>query len=121
MILPRYEIIDIDPFTHREHEQMGSKAKFWCRIGTEKWLFKQCRPGTGEDWAEKIAAEVAALLGLPHARVELAALGETRGSISLDFAAGSDLIHGNELLWRLDPSYPLTKSWGAPHTLSRMF
>jgi hypothetical protein len=79
---------------------------FWYRDGTEKWLFKSCRDGTGEDWAEKIAAEVAALLGLPHASYELAEAEGKRGSVCLDFAGVSDLVHGNELLWEVNQTYP---------------
>lgn len=107
MELPPYDIVSVDPSAEREHEQMGSKAKFWFRVDDEKWLFKHRRDGTGEDWSEKIAAEVAALLGLPHARVELAEYKGGRGSICLDFAGSSDLIHGNELLWQMDASYPV--------------
>jgi len=55
---------------------MGSKAKFWCkRVGTEeRYLLKYPRTNTGEDWAEKIAAELAGSRGLrlPHARVDFA-------------------------------------------------
>lgn len=111
MSLQMYDIVSVDPRADREHEQMGSKEKFWYRAGTEKWLFKSCRDGTGEDWAEKIAAEVAALLGLPHARYELAQAEEKRGSICLDFAGDADLIHGNELLWQIDQSYPLSHKY----------
>jgi hypothetical protein len=60
-------------------EPMGSKEKFWCtRRGTEeRYLLKYARAETGEDWAEKIAAELAGDGGLrlPHARVELATFG----------------------------------------------
>jgi hypothetical protein len=119
--LGTYDIITVDPLADREHEQMGSKAKFWYRTNDGKWLFKRCRPGTGEDWAEKVAAEVAGLLGLPHALVELAEVDGTKGSICLDFAGHSDLIHGNELLWQLDQSYPLKQFWRvSAHTVENV-
>jgi hypothetical protein len=52
---------------------MGSKRKFWFRDEHDRaWLFKYARSGSGEDWAEKIAAELAAALGLPCAYAELA-------------------------------------------------
>lgn len=45
---------------------------------SERWLFKYARLSngqvTGEHWAEKVASEVAGLLHIPHARVELATL-----------------------------------------------
>ncbi|MDP3722763.1 MAG: HipA domain-containing protein [Candidatus Omnitrophota bacterium] len=84
-------------------EQLGSKPKFWFRRSDDEqqWLFKFSREGTGEDWAEKIAAELAAVLHIPAAKVELAEFGGRRGSISRSFVLsqeGWDLIHGNELL-----------------------
>lgn len=121
MSLPEYTIVSVDPLAERELEQMGSKEKFWYRAGEEKWLFKSCREGTGEDWAEKIAGEVATLLGLPHARYELAEAGGKRGSVCLDFAGNSDLIHGNELLWQIDQSYPVSRNWRvSAHTVSNV-
>ena len=107
-----YDIVSVDPRADREHEQMGSKAKFWYRSDEHKWLYKRCREGTGEDWAEKLGEVVAAQLDLPHARVELASLGDERGSISLDIVGDATLVHGNELLWEIDPNYPKSQSWG---------
>jgi len=106
-----YEIESVDRRAKREHEQMGSKLKFWYQSGAKKWLYKLCRPDTGEDWAEKVAAEVAALLGLPHAHVELAESEGKRGCVSLDFVGESELIHGNELLLAEDPQYPAEQFW----------
>lgn len=84
-------------------EQLGSKPKFWFRLkdDEQRWLFKFAREGTGEHWAEKIAGEVANLLGLPAARVELADFMGKRGSASRSFVfkeQGWDLVHGDELL-----------------------
>ncbi|MBI3321425.1 MAG: HipA domain-containing protein [Candidatus Omnitrophica bacterium] len=84
-------------------EQMGSKRKFWFRRPDDgqQWLFKFSREGTGEDWAEKIAAEIAGILEISAPGVELAVFDGRRGSISRSFVLqreGWDLIHGNELL-----------------------
>lgn len=84
-------------------EQLGSKPKFWFRWegDTQPWLFKYTREGTGEDWSEKIAAEIARLIELPAARVELADFMGKRGSASRSFVfqhEGVDLVHGDELL-----------------------
>jgi HipA-like C-terminal domain len=84
-------------------EQVGSKPKFWFRRSDDeqRWLFKFSRQGTGEDWAEKIAAELAAVLEIPAATVELADFNGHRGSISRSFVLSSegwDLVHGDELL-----------------------
>ena len=56
-----------------ELEPLGTKPKFWFRDEAgDLCLFKEARPNTGEDWAEKIACELAQLLGLPHAEYNLA-------------------------------------------------
>lgn len=104
-------------------EQIGSKAKFWFREapGNERWLFKEARARTGEDWAEKLAAEIAGLLGLPHATVELARHRGTAGIVTKDFTETRpklELVHGNELLFELDSSYPKTGGYRVhQHTL----
>jgi hypothetical protein len=90
---------------------MGSKLKFWYVDPGDQnlWLFKYARKNTGEDWAEKIASEIGALLCLPHARVELATCQQNRGIISLDFTdrrKRGEFVPGNELLVEIDRSYP---------------
>ena len=87
---------------------MGSKRKFWFRDEMDRnWLFKYARPQSGEDWAEKVAAELAELLGLPCARAEMACCGDQAGVAVLDFTdANTELVHGNQLLARRDPGYP---------------
>jgi hypothetical protein len=90
-------------------EPIGSKEKFWFRDGSDFWLFKQARANTGENWAEKIAAELAGLLGLPHAQVELATHEGSLGIVTTNFTnlrIPSVLVHGNELLFMLDKDYP---------------
>jgi len=86
---------------------MGSKAKFWFdheELGP--CLFKEAREGTGEDWSEKVAAELAELLSLPHARYELASSEGKRGVITPRMTgADEELVHGNELLVEIDPGY----------------
>jgi len=97
-----YPIIEVTRESVRESEDMGSKDKFWYLHPKEEegdWLFKYPRCNTGEHWAEKIAAEVAALLGIQHARVELAVFEEDKGSVTKSFAQeGQELIHGNQML-----------------------
>ena len=79
---------------------MGTKGKFWYRDTSYGMaLFKKGRPGTGEDWAEKVACELAQLMALPHAHYELATCGERRGVIGLSLVHGdARLVHGNEVL-----------------------
>lgn len=62
----QFQIIEVPDDAAESEEAMGSKFKFWFKhqdLG--KCLFKQVRPNTGEDWSEKVAAELAELLGLP--------------------------------------------------------
>jgi hypothetical protein len=99
-------------------EAMGTKPKSWFLRDGEKWLFKSTRQGQGEHWAEVIAANLAELLGLPHARYELASWRDRTGLVNSGVvtpsfvAKGLDLVHGNELLAERDPSYPIE---GARH------
>ena len=98
-----YPIYQVNPDWMIDPESMGSKEKFWYRDPFDEtgkaWLFKYPRSGSGEHWAEKIAAAVAEVLEIPHARVELAVCRGTRGTITESFVASDEtLVHGNELL-----------------------
>lgn len=95
-----YPIIEIEPNSVIGDEQLGSKPKFWFSRGEERWLFKERRPNTGEDWAEKVASEIAKLIGVNAADVELARYGDRLGCASKSFVIkDSDaLVHGNEIL-----------------------
>lgn len=90
-------------------EYLGTKAKFWYRDGERQMLFKAEERGTGEDWAEKIACELCAVLGLPHVHYEMAYdLDQRRpGVVCASFTPQPlALVHGNQLLLALDPAYP---------------
>jgi hypothetical protein len=111
-----------------QDEPMGSKDKWWCQLTTElgggRWLFKQPRqqPQNIEHLAEKIAYELARLIQLPCARVELAQFGAVRGSISLDVRApGEVLVHGNEIIAGHVLGYDLhQKRHTSDHTFERI-
>ena len=97
-----YPVIEIQPEWVLEPEAMGSKEKFWYRNRDEQdcdWLFKYPKEGTGQHWAEKVAAELAAVLHIRHAPVELAVFQGRRGSATESFAReGRNLFHGNQIL-----------------------
>lgn len=96
-----YSVFEIQPEWVLESEALGSKEKFWYRAkpGEAEWLFKFPQPNTGQHWAEKIAAEVAACLDIFHARVELAIFRGISGSATESFARdGRNLFHGNQIL-----------------------
>ena len=121
-----YPVVEIQAewLLDEPEEEMGSKRKFWYREEEDgsDWLFKFPRPNTGEHWAEKIAAEVANLLGIPHAAVELARFGDDRGSTSESFTPkGYELVHGNQLLERVVFDYNPDLTFGqSDHTLANI-
>lgn len=72
-----YPVLHISIDSPVGHEPMGTKRKFWLlHDDGRRCLFKYARVNsgitTGEDWAEKIAAELATLISIPAALVELA-------------------------------------------------
>lgn len=102
-----FPILTITSDQFADVEQLGSKEKFWFWHDGQKWLFKEARliespqgtEPTGEDWAEKIAAEIARVLAIPAATVELAEFEGRRGSASLNFTTtAQQLMHGNEVM-----------------------
>ncbi|UXH78499.1 HipA domain-containing protein [Roseateles amylovorans] len=119
-----YDVIDIPEEAREDTEQLGSKPKFWVTLNGQRWLFKEVRPNTGEDWAEKAAAEVAVALGVTAARVELAQYGGRRGCISLNFVdtrRGEALVHGNEIMAGHVTGYDRAKIFRqSDHTLANV-
>jgi hypothetical protein len=107
-------------------ETLGTKDKFW--YGNQRFLFKEARGGTGEDWAEKIAAQLAHALGMPHAEYDLAdwdsPTGSVRGVVTPNFCPpGAALTLGNELLSEADPGYAqgqVSKFRVQAHTVERV-
>lgn len=92
-----FPIIEVPTDAARAEEAMGSKSKFWHKdTNLGDCLFKRSRPNTGEDWSEKVAAELCHLLGLPHATYELAIWNGQLGIISPYFLPDkTDLVHGD--------------------------
>lgn len=117
-----YDVMQIPDNAPLASEQMGTKNKFWyldVRLG--RCLFKYPRPNTGEDWAEKVSAEIAELIGLPHARYELAEYRGANGTTCPTILAeGQSHIYGNELLARFVEGYDAsTKRYSqTKHTVS---
>ncbi|NOY54552.1 MAG: hypothetical protein GXP34_01045 [Actinobacteria bacterium] len=108
-----FEIIDVTEWQIAQTiEAIGTRPKQWLLDADEaSWLFKEARSDderpSGQDWAEKAVAELAQLLGVAVATVELAHWRGRRGIISLNFVTnGAMLVHGNELLSAEDPGYP---------------
>jgi len=82
----QFPIRDVSGWPARAEEQMGSKRKVWLAgPDQDPYLFKYVRQDSiggiyGDDWAEKLAAELAKLLGVPAAAVDLA---ERNGSAGI--------------------------------------
>jgi hypothetical protein len=116
-----FSVIDVPADAAQAEEAMGTKFKFWYddpQFGD--CLFKCARRNTGEDWSEKIAAELCTLLGLPHATYELATWQGQPGTISPNLLPPNTvLIHGNDILAGLVSSYPRDAGYNlSQHTLS---
>ena len=120
-----YPILEILPEWVLEPEALGSKEKFWYRRpdGESAWLFKYPQSRTGQHWSEKISAEIAARMGILHARVELAIFQDTRGSVAETFARGGrSLFHGNQILAGKVLGYNPQQRFGqSDHTLANIF
>ena len=121
-----YPIFEVHEEWALEPEAMGSKDKFWYRKpakGSARWLFKRPRGNSGEHWAEKIAEAVAQRLQIPHGRVELAVFAGIRGTVTESFVTGDEvLVHGNQILARLELSYdPNVKFGQSDHTLENIW
>ena len=120
-----YPIVDVQPEWILGPEEMGSKTKFWYRQTEESaaWLFKYPQANTGQHWAEKIAAEISGLLGIPHAKVELAVFEGQQGSVTESFARGDrELVHGNQMLARVVHDYDPKREFGqTSHTVANIW
>lgn len=117
-------IVNIPLDAREDTEQLGSKPKFWVLLDGKRWLFKVARPNTGEDWAEKAAAEIAREIGIQAATVELAEYAGRIGCISLNFIdvqAGESLVHGNEIMAWQATGYDKSKVFRqSDHTLENI-
>jgi hypothetical protein len=122
--MDKYPIVNIPLEAREDTEQLGSKPKFWVLLGNQRWLFKEARADTGEDWAEKVGAEIARAIGLRAATVELAEYAGRRGCTSLNFVdvqAGQALVHGNEVLAMQVSGYDKGKTFRqSDHTLENI-
>lgn len=102
-----YRIYIVAEASAEVFEQLGTKRKFWFWDDqNQKMLFKEGRPGTGENWAEKIACELCTTLSIPHAEYELARWKNFDGVVSQTFVPdGWRLVLGNEIISHLIEGY----------------
>ena len=117
-------ITDVSGWRLAGVEPTGLDPKVWLIDPDDKWpwLFKpvpvQGSQISGEDWAEVIAADIAALLGVPHAEARLAVRGDHRGCIVRKFMEqGWELQHGSALLSEVVPDFDPKHPDRGGHTL----
>ena len=119
-----FNVFAVDEWQAYAEEQMGTKRKIWFRSPDGgMYLFKYPRPNSGEAWAEKVAAEIAEAIHIPHAEVELAMFQGEQGTICKSFMTdpASDLFHGNQLLSIMHPGYDSKRNAGqVDHTYQRI-
>lgn len=118
-----FSILEIPAGAAETTEPLGTKYKFWYRDPNHgRILFKEGRPGTGENWAECIACALAKLLKLPHAFYNFATYEGREGVISISLVDnGARLIHGNELLADIVTDYIQEGRYSnSNHTLRRV-
>jgi hypothetical protein len=117
-----YPIIQIPDDAPELPEQQGTKTKYWLHLKEQKHLFKIGRENTGENWAEKVACELCALLGLPYAHYELAVWKGKKGVLSETIVpTDGRLVMGNELLAEIHSTYPAQQRYKVQdHTLGRI-
>jgi hypothetical protein len=116
----QFPIIPVPDTVAQALENMGTKYKFWYRNSDRQdYLFKAARDNTGEDWAEKLAAELCQLIHLPHVEYELATFQDKPGSISRSMLPPTAiLLHGNEILASHVSNYPAeTRFKNSEHTI----
>jgi len=103
-----YPVVEVPDSAAELTEPLGTKPKFWFpREDGLDWLFKEARPSTGEDWAEKVACELCRQIELPHAHYDLATWRGRRGVATPSFVpADGRLDHGNELFAQVVEDYP---------------
>jgi HipA-like C-terminal domain len=107
-----FPVFDVSAAVADRPEALGSKEKLWLTpaptlgLANDLHLFKIGRAGTGENWSEKVACEIAKALGLPCAEYHLATCKGIKGVLSPRFLPrGSPLILGNMLFSTADDDY----------------
>lgn len=115
--MPDFPVLDASDWEVVGEEPGGETAKEWLRSPIDKrlWLsksvtLKELPTGDiyrrGQDWAEKLSAEIAILLGVPAARVELGVRHGLPGLLSEDLKDDtSALIEASDFLIELDGDY----------------
>lgn len=104
MTVEPFPIIDVSGWDIIADETSGAEEKYWLEEpGTRvRWLYKPTKVKAGqvygEDWAEKVVSELATMMGVPCARMELAQMRGTNGCIGADLCPRSHELHPGQVL-----------------------
>lgn len=102
-----FPIIAVPENAWNETEQIGTKFKFWFTDADDiRTMFKEGRPGHGENWAEKISNELCNLINLPCAVYQFATWRGREGVITPTLVPNPNvgrLVLGNEVLYPRQP------------------
>lgn len=105
----QFVVLDVTEWRAGGEEQLGTKPKQWLRDPSDRlWLWKAATRNAsstggyrkGDDWAERIATEIARSMSIAVALTELAERARLFGTVSCSVvdAESERLVHGNELL-----------------------
>ncbi len=96
-----------------KREALGTKFKFWFEDSSkERFLYKEGRPDSGEDWSEKVVAELCELLAIPHAEYEFAIWNDPKngprmGVVSRSFIGRQGVFLPGMIFLRLSTEQPV--------------
>ncbi len=104
-----FAVLDVTGWELERVETVGDSAEVWLSgADGAAWLYKPRPPyaHAGADWAERVTTEIAGMLDLPAAHVELVRRDAERGTISRNVRPdGWELQHGALLLAERDESF----------------
>ncbi len=121
-----FPVLDLDDWELRGVEQQGVTEHPWLvdPDDGDLWLWKPAadrRLARREHWAEKIASELAGVLGLPCAQVELASRRGVIGCVSRNVLAhGAEIHWGAFLLAEIDATFDPTVRGHSAYTVENV-
>jgi hypothetical protein len=117
-----FAVLDVTGWELDRIEAVGDSAEVWLSgADGAAWLYKPRPPyaHAGADWAERVTTEIAGMLTLPAARVELVRRGAERGTISRNVRPDDwELQHGALLLAERDESFQIQSAARHGHDLT---
>lgn len=106
-----YRVADVSRWELRGVEQRGVTSHDWL-VEPATGVLHLWKPAEGrrlqrrEHWAELVAGELAVVLGVPSAHIQLAVRDGVVGCLSRDLVAhGEDVVPGAHLLSNVDPAF----------------